>query len=79
MIELINLIYVLIEKNFLLQKVVANNIKNFFKKNNALLSLEELMIKIREIYSRIKSFNKSLILSKSIIAKYQSILKKSIN
>ena len=48
--ELINLIYVLIEKELLSQKVVSNDIEDFPQKSNAFLSSEELMIRIRETY-----------------------------
>ena len=51
MTELINLIYVLIEKDLLFKKVVLNNIEQeLFDESNVFLSLEQLMHKIREIY-----------------------------
>ena len=52
MTELVNLIYILIEKEFLLQEIVSNDInENFLEKSDVSLSSEKLMIKIREAYS----------------------------
>ena len=56
MTELINLIYALIEKELLLQKIVLNDIKNSFEKSNVFLSSKELIIKIRETYSKDEKF-----------------------
>ena len=51
MTELINLIYALIEKEFLPQKIVSNDIdENSFEKNDVSLSSKKLMTKIRETY-----------------------------
>ena len=52
------MIYVLIEKKLLSQKVVSNDIKNFFQKNNVFLSSEELMIRIHETYSKNEKFQR---------------------
>ena len=55
MTKLINLIYVLIEKELLFQKIVSNDIdENSFEENDVSLSSKELMIKIRETYSKDK-------------------------
>ena len=57
MTELINLIYILIEKEFLSQKTVSNDIdENTFEKNDVSLSSEKLMIKIRETYLKDEKF-----------------------
>ena len=52
------MIYVLIEKELLFQKVVSNEIENFFEKSNALLSSKELMIRIHETYSKDEKFQR---------------------
>ena len=55
MTELINMIYALIEKKLIFQKIVSNDIEaDFFEKNNAFLSSEKLMIKIHKTYSENK-------------------------
>ena len=59
MTKLINLIYVLIEKELLSQEIVLNDIdENFFKKSDVSLSLKELMIKIRETYLKDEKFQR---------------------
>ena len=51
MIKLINLIYVLIEKEFLFKKVVSNDVEQeSFDESNVLLLSKQLMNKIRETY-----------------------------
>ena len=53
MTELVSLIYVLIEKELLFQEIVSNDIdENSFEKSDVFLSSEDLMIKIREAYSK---------------------------
>ena len=59
MTELINLIYALIEKKLLFQEIVSNDIdENSFEKSDVFLSSEELMIKIRETYSKNEKFQR---------------------
>ena len=51
MTELINMIYVLIEKKLLSEEVVFNDVEQeFFDESNVFLSLKQLMNKIRETY-----------------------------
>ena len=51
MTELISMIYVLIEKEFLFEKIVFNDIEQkLFDESNAFLSSKQLMNKIREAY-----------------------------
>ena len=53
MIKLINMIYVLIEKKLLSEKIVFNDIEQeSLDKSDVFLSLKQLMNKIRETYSK---------------------------
>ena len=59
MTKLISLIYTLIEKKFLFQKIVLNDIdENFFKKSNVFLSSKKLIIKICKIYLKNEKFQR---------------------
>ena len=59
MIKLINIIYVLIEKEFLRKKVVFNDIKQeLFDESNVFLSSKQLMSRIRETYSKNKKLQR---------------------
>ena len=50
------MIYVLIEKELLFQKIVSNDIKNLFEKSNASLLSKKLMIKIHKTYLKNEKF-----------------------
>ena len=51
MTELISIIYILIEKKFLREKVGFNNIKQkSFDESDVFLSSKQLMNRIREVY-----------------------------
>ena len=59
MTELISMIYVLIEKEFLFKKVVFNDIEQeSFDKSNVFLSSKQLMNKIREAYLKNEKFQR---------------------
>ena len=59
MTELISMIYVLIEKELLREKIVFNDIEQkSFDESDAFLSSKQLINKIRETYSKNKKFQR---------------------
>ena len=78
MTKLISMIYVLVEKEFLSEEVVFNDVEQeFFDENNAFLSSKQLMNKIRETYLKNERFQRIINVKKIEKRKISTDFKKN--